>query len=74
MTAYCQPLVPRRETIRYTHLLHPCDDVQFGTGFYRRHPTQISNPRADVIKAHGTEWAARAQTINEVCVNICIYV
>jgi len=39
---------------------------QFGPGFYRRHPTHISNPRADVIKAHGTEWAARAQTINEV--------
>jgi hypothetical protein len=39
---------------------------KFGPGFYRRHPTQISNPRADVIKAHGTEWAARAQTINEV--------
>lgn len=38
---------------------------RFGSGFYRRPETTISNPRADVIRQHSANWAEHARMIND---------
>ena len=37
---------------------------KFGSGFFRRPQTTIRNPRAEVIRQHGVEWADHAGRIN----------
>jgi hypothetical protein len=38
---------------------------KFGSGFFRRPQTTISNPSADVIRQHSADWADHARMIND---------